>query len=263
MSSNEREAPVIVIVSFGSTMEKGLDNLADFDRMVTERFPDHDIRWAFTAASITNDLKRSGVETLFDRQVPIKRLNEVYDDLRREGKTKVALQCLLIMPGLKMRQALAYRSDRLNIKIGYPLLFHPKNVRRTADALSSAFDDQDTAVVLCAHGNGRYPAYNGPFLQMEDYVREHYENVYMATVEGPPGSSAAIEAVKASGASRVTFIPLMLVEGVHMADDVMGNDPESWESRIGLPATSATGLASHPEVMEIFLENIEHLLSQF
>jgi cobalamin biosynthesis Co2+ chelatase CbiK len=69
--------------------------------------------------------------------------------------------------------------------------------------------------------------------------------------------------VKASGASRVRFIPLMLVEGVHIADDVMGDDPDSWESLIGLPAMSATGLASHPEVMEIFLENIEDLLSQF
>jgi hypothetical protein len=36
----------------------------------------------------------------------------------------------------------------------------------------------------------------------------------------------------------------------------MGDEPDSWRSRIGLPATCATGLASNPDVMAFFLDSI-------
>jgi sirohydrochlorin cobaltochelatase len=255
--------PVVVIVTFGSSMEQGLRNLEDFDRMVREQFPDHDIRWAWTAGSIIRKLARSGITTMFERQMPVKRLDEVYEDLRREGKTNVVVQCLLIMPGVKMRQVLGYRTDGLNVKFGYSLFFDPENVQRTADALSSEFGDADTAVILCAHGNEEYPEYNAPFLKMDAYLRQRYDNAFVATVEGPPGADSAIEAVKKSGASRVKFVPLMLVEGDHVLHDVMGDEPDSWKMLVGLPATNVTGLASNHKVIEFFLQNIVHLLSQF
>jgi sirohydrochlorin cobaltochelatase len=255
--------PVIVIVTFGSSMEEGRRNLEDFDRMVRERFPDHDIRWAWTAGSIIRKLARFGITTMFERQVPIQRLDEVYEDLRQEGKTDVVVQCLLIMPGFKMRQALGYRTDGLNVKFGYSLFFDPKNVQRTADALSTEFGDADTAVILCAHGNDEHPEYNAPFVEMDAYLRQRYDNVFVAAVEGPPDADSVIEAVKQSDASRVKFVPLMLVEGDHVLHDVMGDEPDSWKELVGLPATNVTGLASNPRVMEFFLQNIADLLSQF
>jgi sirohydrochlorin cobaltochelatase len=255
--------PVIVIVTFGSSMEQGRKNLEDFDRMVRERFPDHDIRWAWTEGSIIRSLAREGVTTMFERQVPIQRLDKVYEDLRRENRTNVVVQCLLIMPGFKMRQALGYRTDGLNVKFGYSLFFDPKNIQRTADALSPEFAAADAAVILCAHGNEEHPEYNAPFVEMDAYLRQRYDNVFVAAVEGPPGAAPVIEAVKQSGASRVRFVPLMLVEGDHILNDVMGNEPDSWKELIGLPATNVTGLASNPQVMEFFLQNIADLLSQF
>jgi sirohydrochlorin cobaltochelatase len=255
--------PVIVIVTFGSSMKQGLRNLEDFDQMVRERFPDHDIRWAWTAGSIIRKLALAGITTMFERQVPIKRLDKVYEDLRRENKTNVVVQCLLIMPGAKMRQALGYRTDGLNVKFGYSLLFDPQNIQRTADALSSEFGAADTAVILCAHGNEEHPEFNAPFVEMDAYLRQRYDNVFVATVEGPPDPSLAIESVKKSGASRVKFVPLMLVEGDHILHDVMGDEPDSWKTLVGLPATNVTGLASNRQVMYYFLQNIADLLSQF
>ena len=56
---------------------------------------------------------------------------------------------------------------------------------------------------------------------------------------------------------------MMLVEGDHITNDVMGDEPESWKVLVGLPATNATGMASNPAVMEIFLKSLENLVSQF
>lgn len=262
-NAQEEEAPVIVIVAFGSSLEKGQENLGDFDAMVRERFPDHDIRWALTAGFIINKLKEAGINTLFESEIPIKSLDEVYADLREEGKTRVAVQLLLIMPGAEMRQALSYRTDGLNVKFGYPLLFSPENVQNTINALSEQFGEEGTATVLCAHGNEHHPDFNAPLVEMDNYVRENYDNVFVATVEGPPQFDQVHEDVLASGVTAVKFIPMMLVEGDHITNDVMGDEAESWKMQIGLPATNATGLASNSEVMEIFLRSIENLVSQF
>jgi sirohydrochlorin cobaltochelatase len=257
------EKPVIVIAAFGSSMEQGLKNLGDFDSLVRDRFPDYDIRWALTAGFIIDKLKEAGVTTMFDSETPIKSLDDVYEDLRQEGKTNVVVQCLLVMPGAEMRQVLSYRTDGLNVKYGYPLLFSPENIQNAANALDSEFGGPDTGTILCAHGNEAHPEFNSALVQMDTYLRENYDNVYLATVEGPPGCDEAIEEVQASGVSQVKFVPLMLVEGDHITNDVMGDEPESWKVLVDLPATNATGMASNPDVMEIFLKSIQDLVSQF
>ncbi|GAK55682.1 anaerobic cobalt chelatase [Candidatus Vecturithrix granuli] len=165
----EMEKPVIVIVAFGSTMEKGLENLGNFDAMVRERFPDHDIRWALTAGFIIKTHKEAGVTTLFESETPIKSLDEVYEDLRNEGKTNVVVQLALVMTGAEMRQALSYRTDKLNVKFGYPLLFSPENVQNVANALSSEFGEEGTATILCGHGNEHHPDFNAALIEMDKY----------------------------------------------------------------------------------------------
>ena len=132
-----------------------------------------------------------------------------------------------------------------------------------AKALSSEFGGPDTATIVIAHGNERHPEYNAPLLEMDRYLRAHHDNVFLGTVEGPPGSAPAIKAAKASGLTKVKFVPLMLVEGDHISNDIMGDEPESWKTQVGLPATNATGLASNPAVMEIPLKSIEALIAQF
>lgn len=257
------EKPVIVIAAFGSSMEKGQENLGDFDSMVRERFPDHDVRWAFTAGFIVKKLDEAGITTLFDSNTPVKSLDEVYDDLRAEGKTNVVVQIAMVMPGEEMRQALSYRTDGLNVKFGYPLLFSPENMQNVADALSPEFGSADTATVLVSHGNEKHPEFNSALIQMDQYLRDNYDNVYLGTVEGPPGPDPALNDAKASGAPMVKFVPLMLVEGDHITNDIMSDEPESWKTLLGLPATNATGMASNPAVMEIFMKSIENLVSQF
>ena len=258
-----RQKPVIVIAAFGTSMEKGQANLNDFDKMVRARFPDHEVRWAFTAGFIIKKLKEAGVTTLFDSNTPIKSLDEVYEDLRKEGKTNVVVQIAMVMPGSEMRQVLSYRTDGLNVKFGYPLLFWPENIQNVADALSPEFGGEDTVTILVAHGNEHHPEFNAPFIQMNEYLQERYDNVFVATIEGPPGPEEVFPLAQAVGVSKAKFVPLMMVEGDHITNDVMGDDPDSWKNMLGLPATNATGMASNPAVMEIFLKSIENLVSQF
>lgn len=98
---------------------------------------------------------------------------------------------------------------------------------------------------------------------MDNHLRENHDNVYLATVEGPPDFELALKDTLASDVTAVRFVPLMMVEGHHMTNHVMGDEPESWKVQIGLPATNASGMAANPEAMAILLESIEDLISQF
>jgi len=255
--------PVIVIAAFGTSILEGQKNLEDADTIVRERFPGYDVRWGLTAQFIINKLRKTGQTTMFERKVPIKSVEEVYADLRKEGKTNVAVQCLLVMAGGEFSQVLMVPTKDLNVKYGYPLLFAPENIQNTVRDLSPKFGGTDTVTILCAHGNGHHPIYNAPLIEMDNYLRKNYKNAFLATVEGAPGTEQAFADARKSGCKKVKFIPLMLVAGDHITNDVMGDDPDSWKSQLGLPATAETGMGSDPAVMEIYLKSLDGVLSQF
>jgi sirohydrochlorin cobaltochelatase len=257
-----REAkPVIVITAFGTTVPKGQKDLESFDSMVVKRFTGYDIRWALTSSMVIERLRKAGKTTLFDRKVPVKSLDEVYSDLRLEGKTRVVVQSLHIMTGAEFNEMLSVPTKGLNVKYGYPLLFGDTKIEDIARALSTGFASGDTVTVLTAHGNAEHPEFNAPLVELDTFLRTHYNNVFLCTVEGPPGTDAFAK-VKTSGVKKVHFMPFMIVAGTHIDNDVMSDDPASMKMQLGLPATCASGLGSNPQVMEFYIRSIEKTLSQ-
>jgi len=256
--------PVIVLVAFGTSYDTGEKNLNDIDKAMRERFPDYEIYWAFTAQGIIDKLKEAGKTTYFDREVPIKNLEEVYAQLIEEGKTNVVVQSLHTMIGAEFREVVSTNTKGLNVKYSYPLTFYPENIQNVVNALSVEFgDSSDTATVVCAHGNEKHPENNAQLIEMDRYLRANFENTYLACVEGPPEFDGVAEDIAASGVTKVRFVPLLLTYGDHMTNDVMGDEPDSWKSKLGLEASSADGAGSNADVREIYLKSIEHVLSQF
>ena len=98
---------------------------------------------------------------------------------------------------------------------------------------------------------------------MDKYLRANFDNTYLACVEGPPGFEGVAENVAASSVSKVRFIPLMLTYGDHITNDVMGDEPDSWKTQLGIEASCADGMGANADIMEIYLKSIEHVLSQF
>ncbi len=264
LSGCQPTKPVIAIVAFGTSVPEAQKNLGDFDRMVRERFPGYDIRWAFTAQTIVDKLRKSGQTTLFDRKVPLKTLDELYSDLRKEGKTRVAVQPIHISPGQEYYEVVTTPSKGLDAKVGLPLLVYNEDIEEFINIISPKFNRDDTVTILCGHGNDKQPQFNASLVALDDIVRQQYNHVFVATVEGKPGFDRAITDAKQTGLKKVNFIPVMLVAGDHIINDVMGeDDPESWKSQLGLEASVDTGLGSNPKVMALFLDRLERLLTMF
>jgi sirohydrochlorin cobaltochelatase len=255
--------PIIVIAAFGTSVPEAQKNLEDFDAMVVKRFPNYDIRWAFTSQTIVDKLRELGQTTLFDRKVPLKTLDELYSDLEKEGKTEVAVQPIHISPGAEYYQVVTTPAKGLDTRVGMPLLVYYEEIEEFTKIISPKFGGADTVTILCGHGNDHQPQFNASLIALDNFVRENYKNVFVATVEGKPGFEQAMLDTKQTGLKKVHFIPVMEVAGDHIMNDVMGDDPESWKSQLSLEASADTGLASNPQVMALFLERIERLLTMF
>jgi sirohydrochlorin cobaltochelatase len=256
--------PIILIAAFGSSYESGLGNLNDFDRAVARAFPDHEVRWAFTATFIVKKLQKNGVHTVFDRNVKVESLEQALQRIKEEGKTRVLIQSLHLMVGAEFREVLEADTSGLNVKFCYPLLFHGENIDKVVQALENEIADSgETATLFCAHGNEAHPEYNAELVRIDNYLRATYKNTYLAVMEGNPEFDRVKETVMNNGTKKVKFVTFMLTYGDHMSNDVMGDEEDSMKSQLGLPAECSNGLASHPEIQELFIGRMKSTLNQF
>ncbi len=72
-----------------------------------------------------------------------------------------------------------------------------------------------------------------------------------------------LEVAETKGFDKVQFITFMLTYGDHMSNDVMGDEEDSMKTRLGLPAECTDGLASHPAVQGLFVDNMKIVMKQF
>ena len=263
--SSSNDKPVILVAAFGSSYETGQKNLEDFDTAVRNAFPDTDVYWGFTASFIVNKLAKQGQTTIFERQVPIIKIGEVFDFLRDKGYKNVLVINLLNMVGAEYREVLDTPTTGLNVKYVHPLLYYPENIQNLVLALEPEFGDPaDTATILCAHGNEKELQFNAELIQVDNYVRENYKNTYLAVMEGVPEFSKVKEEILSNPAiKKVKFVPFMLTFGDHMSNDVFGDEPDSFKSQLGLPAEIGDGMASNPKVQKLFIDRAKIVYGQF
>lgn len=222
--------PAIVLAAFGTSTE-AFDTYHHFELQVKKRFPDHEIRWAFTSHKVRHKVAREKGQKLND-------LATTLQELKAAGYTRVAVQSLHIVPGEEWEKKIVQESRKisgLKVALGKPLLSSQQDQERVLKAVAQTFpqDLKNTAVVLMAHGSP-LPEGEKAYLAFNRLLRSHYpnQNVFLGTVEGKPSRQEALEAVKKSQAASVVLMPFMFVAGEHVAKDMLGDDPESWKSEL-------------------------------
>jgi sirohydrochlorin cobaltochelatase len=249
--------PAIVLAAFGTTTE-AFDTYKHFEEKVKARFPDHEIRWAFTSHKVRHKVGQEKGQQLND-------LDTTLRELKAAGYTRVVIQSLHIVPGAEWDKKIVAASRKipgLKVALGKPLLSSKLDQERTLQAVAQTFpkDLQDTAVVLMAHGS---PAPQGEktYLAFDRLLRAHYKNVFLGAVEGKPAREKAFAAVKQSNVAAVVLMPFMFVAGEHVAKDMLGDDPESWKSQLLQQKNYrlegiTKGLGYQDGIVEIYLDHL-------
>ncbi|MBM4273035.1 MAG: hypothetical protein FJ134_01015 [Deltaproteobacteria bacterium] len=222
--------PAIVLTAFGTSTE-AFDTYHHFELQVKKRFPDHEIRWAFTSHKVRQKVAQEKGQKLND-------LPTMLRELKAAGYTRVAVQSLHIVPGEEWEKKIVRESRKipdLKVALGAPLLTSKEDQERVFQTLTRTFthDLKNTAVVLVAHGSP-IPQGEQSYLAFDRLLRARYpgQNVFLGCVGGQPSRTEVMEAVKKSHATTVILMPFMFVAGEHVAKDILGEDPESWKSEL-------------------------------
>jgi sirohydrochlorin cobaltochelatase len=278
----EPRRPAIVLAAFGTTVPEALADLENVEGRVRAAFPDHDVHMAFTSNMIRLAWRRRAEagETGAKRWAAVGSPLAVLAGIQDEGSRIILVQSLHVTDGEEYRN-LATMIEALSgqealqaslrpfpdLRLGPPALGlgdgDPLRLDRAARALAGWLDEARRAsasLVLVGHGNERLR--QEVFRKLEARLRRDYPRVHLGTVETEPGPEAVAEMVAADPppSGQVMLAPLMLVAGDHARQDMAGDDPGSFKSRLSAKRLAVVprlaGLGSLDSWADIYVESL-------
>ena len=253
-STQPSDTPVIILTAFGTSVLEARKAFDHIDAAARRRYPDHEIRWAFTSRIIRDKLRdEHGIVT--------HSVEDVIADLQARGTRAVVFQSLHVVPGQEYTKIGEAYAGRMIVAAGAALLTGEQDIDDVIAALEPEIRPGVPNVIV-AHGNEKYSVYNDSLLAFAKRIEARYPNVLVASVEGQPGDEPlerARELARRKGA--VHFIPLMIVAGDHIENDVLGGEAESWKSRIGAERTTVSPpLGFNDAVLEVYWRHLDRAL---
>ena len=232
-SGAQKVKPAILVVSFGTSFNDSRHiTIGAIESAIREKFPDYDVRRAFTSQIIIDKLKeRDGVV--------IDNVEEALDRLVADKMQEIVVQPTHLMNGYEyddLAKALeSYKDKFKKVALGEPLLSSDDDYYKVIAALASVserYDDGKTALVFMGHGTEAES--NKVYSTLQDKLTaEGKKNYFIGTVEATPTIEDVLKGVKAAGLKKAVLRPLMVVAGDHANNDMADlEDPESWASQL-------------------------------
>ena len=110
-------------------------------------------------------------------------------------------------------------------------------------------------------GHGTEHEANATYTKLQgQFLASGYQNYFIGTVEAAPTVDDVLEAVKATDASKVVLIPLMIVAGDHANNDMAGDEEDSWKTiftQAGYEVECVLrGMGSYAGVRQMILDHL-------
>jgi sirohydrochlorin cobaltochelatase len=250
----------VLIVAFGTSVEKARVSYANVERQVKQAFPDRELIWAWSARSLLG--KASA-------QSPMLSVQEALAKLAAQGVRDVDVLSLHVIPGAEYSDLLqiARACEGLpkglrHVRVAPPLLADTDSLRAVARLLLETIPAErrkEDAVLFVGHGSHHPSGVYYPALQ--HYLREMDGNAFVGTVEGDLDRDGVLKSMKAKGIRKVWMAPLMTVAGDHAGNDLFGAEDDSWKQRFtagGLEVkTLPRGLGEHPALVGRWLAGLQ------
>jgi sirohydrochlorin cobaltochelatase len=249
----------ILVVSFGTSYNESRDlTIGGIENAIQEKYPDYEVRRAFTSQIIIDKLKeRDGLE--------IDNVTEALDRAAADGVTELIVQPTHLMHGFEytdLQDELEKYTDKFDkVVMGEPLLNSDDDFSRVADVLAedtADYIDGKTAVVFMGHGTEADS--NEVYTKLQTMIADAgFANYYIGTVEAEPGLEDVVQAAKDGGYKKVVLEPLMIVCGDHANNDMAGDEEDSWKSvfeKEGFEVECVMrGLGELPEIQDLLAEH--------
>ncbi|ACD97353.1 sirohydrochlorin cobaltochelatase [Trichlorobacter lovleyi] len=243
----------LALVFFGTTADAGLKVYDWIEAQMAARYPQMMVRRAFTSQMVIRRLKERGVT--------VPNLPELFSDFKQQGVTQVAVLPFLIVPGQEYGKITAALAAEPGLKTvcAAPLLTTDQDIEAVICALEPEIPVGIPTVIGC-HGNEQHDQFNHEIRQFAAVIEARHPQVMVATIEGDnPGTAPlarAREMAQRSGA--VHFIPLMLVAGDHVMNDIMGDEEDSWKAQVGAATSTCSGPAGlNDQILALYCRHLD------
>ncbi|RQD66715.1 MAG: sirohydrochlorin cobaltochelatase [Desulfonatronovibrio sp. MSAO_Bac4] len=254
----------ILLAAFGTSVPGADAVYENIENKVREDFPGHDVYWAYTSIVIREKLSKQGKVFLS----PVQALGLMAE----QGFSRVALQSLLIIPGLEHHDLIRTRASIQGlpkgikeIRLGDPLLSQSQDLERFATAMLknlTEIRENDEAVIFMGHGSVHPANVYYSALQYHFWLRD--EDVFVGAVEGTPGLEDILPLLEKKKTRKAVLLPLMVVAGDHAVNDMAGKQADSWVSILkeqGIDArVEMKGLGAFDNVVNIWMDHLSKIL---
>ena len=245
----------LLAVSFGTSHpETRRKTIQAIENDLAAAFPERRLYRAWTSGMLRRKVKSLTGEH-------IDSVAEALERMAADGIRDVLVQPTHLLVGEefdKLRRELAEgKTAFARLSAGAPLLASEEDIAVFAELLPGlcpAPGDGDMMVWM-GHGSDALPLPVYELLGTLLVKNGHPEQV-VGTVEFDPGFGAVLDAVRRRRPARAILAPLMVVAGDHAVNDMAGDEPDSWKSRLRAEGVEVTcvlrGLGEYPAVRALY-----------
>lgn len=265
MEKQKEKKTAILLSAFGTSIPEAQSVFRNVEKMVRERFPNTEVRWAYTSSIIRKKLAAQG-QILHSPEMALAQLME-------DGYTHVAVLSLHFIPGKEFHDLMANARffeqmaggfDR--VVVAWPLLSSHDDFVRVVEAVMAHIPKTrrpEDAVILMGHGSEKHPA-DAIYSAVDVEFKKKDPLIFVATVEGHPTLDDLIPLLKKNRVKKVFLMPFMSVAGDHARNDMAGDDPDSWKSLLTKEGYEVIpvleGMAGYPEIVNIWLDHLQEAM---
>jgi len=247
MSALPSSAAIILAV-FGASSEAARKAYESIEAEYRKAFPTAEIRWAYLSKRIVAKQRKLGVF--------LPTIEETFAQLKVDGFPNAVVQPILTVPGEEFLLLTQTPTDGLSVRWAQPLLASAADFDAILAVLEAAITSDAPHILVC-HGNDKYPELNAQLLTLKQLAEARFPQLRVASIEGQPGDEAIVFLEShPTRPEHLCFIPFMITAGEHVQEDVMGDDAESWRSRVAAASTECLPpLGLNPAVTAIFISH--------
>ncbi len=255
----------VLVVSFGTSYNESREKtIGAVEKKIAEAFPDYDQRRAFTSQIIIDKIEQRDNEK-------IDNVKEAMEKLVDEGYGTLVIQPTHVMNGEEYDEmkelAEPFEENFVSVKYGVPLLTSSDDYKEVIDAIAEEtpeLSDKTCAVVFMGHGTSHFADSAYSALDYR-FKAEGYDNAFVGTVEGYPDLDKIKEDLKKFNPDKVVLIPLMIVAGDHVNNDMAGDEEDSWKTQLKKEGYEVEcilkGLGEYSGIQDIFAEHCKAALN--
>lgn len=248
---------VLLTVSFGTSPAAAGPSASEMvEEALRNAFPEREFFRAWTSGMLRKRLEQSGIKVFS--------VHEALEHILAAGVTDLLVQPTHLLPGEELQKAALsvgeYADKFESLRMGQPLV----NSREDADALALILEEiyadlpEGELLALMGHGSAlmTLPVYG---MLQSRFFSDGHGNFVVGTVEAEPGIAPVMDRITEGNYKRVHLAPLLLAAGGHVMNDMCGDGPDSWKSRIeSLGAETVChikGLGEYEQVQALYVRH--------